>query len=1181
MASPIKALFTNDITRPIEEVIKVDQTNEEIIRFEIDEYVVTRAIERHFQDILDSYAETPNKPHEGVGVWVSGFFGSGKSSFAKMLGLALDNRDIEDVPAADRFGQRTNNKIKVLLRQIAENIPTHAVIFDVSTDRGIRSGNQTLTEIMYRLFLESLDYPSDLDLAELEIGLEADGRLDEFRAAFSRVTGGKNWDDRKKSKAFALSEASAAMREIEPEIYDDNDSWADATKNKADISPGLLAQRINELMDRRKSGHTVVFVVDEVGQFVARDVQKMLDLQAIVQQFGVQGRGKQWLVVTSQEKLNEMVGGLDDTRIELARLMDRFKEKPHLEPSDISEVTSKRVLAKNAAAQSDLGRLFEKCRGQLTTHTKLSADITLPELNREGFIDLYPLLPYQVDLIIQVVSGLRAQGGASKHVGGANRTIIKLAQQLLIHPDVALSEEKIGQLARLDQIYDLVESNIDGEVRGKIHKIPDQADHPQAQAVAKVICLLQFVQSVHRTAENVAAALHPATDAPSQLEVVKEALRVLEEAGLVRQGDDGYRIPTPAEDDWEWQRNGASPRPADTKRLHREIVTGLWNPQPTHTFLGVKHFKAGLIIDGREEEKGDLTFHFAFAEEGEEFADAVEKMRTRSQQEDGTVFWVVPVNGGIDRATVELHRSKDMLSRRARDARTRDETALVTEERNREKRHTSELQRLLRAAVLGGTAFFRGNDRSPAPTATDVGRAAGTILSQVLPDVFTRFDEGAAKTTDAKRGLEELLKAENLEGLPPIFATLGLLRDEGGKTVFDNEAPALRVVYAKIENDADYGAKATGKSLAEHFGSSPFGWDFDVIRLLVAVLLAAGKIQLRHGSTDIDSRRGIAAKEALTDNNNFRSASCAPKKGIDFAEIAKAASHFRSTFGSEIEDISSQSAVVVALRDALANHEDELRTAQGILNANQLPGVEVLARALAPIMDILRGSEETAIAEFNSSFQTIRDATRRASELNQVLSPTVAEEVVCARRTLQVQWPFLENEPDLNDGTRAAAELLADILDRETFFRELTDIGTARDAIEREYDRRFREALAAKVEEYRSALDQLVAMEGWSALDNDVKEEIARLLTRHANEDGSRAASIEQLRTDREACSARLLDATRRVHTVIEGDRIAPLDVRPFFRGGIEDTEQLEAALDGIREECERLIADDKKIIIE
>src|SRR5699024_3501989 len=114
--------------------------------------------------------------------------------------------------------------------------------------------------------------------------------------------------------------------------------------------------------------------------------------------------------------------------------------------SDISEVTSRRVLSKNADAQAALGALFDTHRARLSEHTRLNADIRLPERTREGFIDLYPLLPYQIDLIIQVVSGLRMQGGASKHVGGANRTIIKLAQQLLIHPAVNLADATLGTL---------------------------------------------------------------------------------------------------------------------------------------------------------------------------------------------------------------------------------------------------------------------------------------------------------------------------------------------------------------------------------------------------------------------------------------------------------------------------------------------------------------------------------------------------------------------------------------------------------------------------------------------------------------------------------------------------------------------------------------------------------------
>src|ERR1044072_2287758 len=105
-STPIKTLFANNINRRIEEVIKVDQTDEEIIREEINEYVVTDAIRSHYTGIVEAYRETPNKPHEGIAIWVSGFFGSGKSSFAKMLGLSVANRLVAGEPAAERFAAR-------------------------------------------------------------------------------------------------------------------------------------------------------------------------------------------------------------------------------------------------------------------------------------------------------------------------------------------------------------------------------------------------------------------------------------------------------------------------------------------------------------------------------------------------------------------------------------------------------------------------------------------------------------------------------------------------------------------------------------------------------------------------------------------------------------------------------------------------------------------------------------------------------------------------------------------------------------------------------------------------------------------------------------------------------------------------------------------------------------------
>jgi hypothetical protein len=1175
----IKTLFANDIHRRIEEVIKVDQTDEELIREEINEYVVTDAIRTHYTGIFDAYREAPNKPTDGVAIWVSGFFGSGKSSFAKMLGLSVANRMVAGESAAERFAERAGDKkLQVLLTTINEKIPTHAVIFDVSTDRGIKSGNQTLTEIMYRLFLQSLGYAKDLDLSELEIALEADGRLARFEELYAKEFS-KRWNDDKGLVAFSLGRASKVMHLLEPSTYPLADSWVKSVKDKADISPGKLAERAGELMKRRKPGLSLIFVVDEVGQFVARDVQKMLDLQAVVQQLGVKGRGKHWVVVTSQEKLGELVSGLDDKKIELARLMDRFPLQVHLEPSDISEVTSRRVLSKNAAAQTALGKLFDEHRGRLTEHTRLTADIKLPELSREAFIDLYPLLPYQIDLIIQVVSGLRTQGGASKHVGGANRTIIKLAQQLLINPAVNLAEGALGDLVRLDQVYDLVEGNIGSEVRAKIAAILKLVDHPLAQPVAKVICLLQYVKSVHRSAENLAAALHGQVGGDSQLASVKEALRALEAAHQVRHGDDGYRIPTPAEDDWERLRNGINPKPGDSHRLYQEVLSGFWQPQPSHTLFDTKTFKAGLAIHGREITAGDMVFQVHLAEDGRDFDTLAAELRRRSQEERKQVFWAIAMNDSIDRETVELFRSKEMLARKERETKGEDTPALIAEERVRLRRHGDELRRLLKAAALSGRIYFRGNDRSPGDRAVDVGKTAAEVLGTVLPEVFDRFKEAAAKATDVKKGTDALFTAENLQGLPSVFGSIGLLRDEKGKTVFRTESGPLKEVLDRIEERANYGDTASGRYLTDEFAKEPFGWDFEAVRLFVLSLLRAGKIEATSKGQTLDAVTGVEARDTFSNNNLFRQASFRPKKGIEFEELLKASEAFKDTFGSEVKELNA-GAIVAELRKEVARNEDTVASALGTLTAHRLPGGAVLDGAIGQMKAILRGSEDNAIATFNTSHRAIKDAIKRAVELEQMLSDPRLHDLERARNAQSSLWSFLSQEADLADDLRTRATELDDLLRRETFFKELPAIEQHTKALEVEYQKRFDEALDARVAAYTKAFDNLVKSPGWTEIDEDQQRRLAEPFERGRKRDETRVP-IPQLRADRDACGGRLSAAIAELRRIIDGERVVTVSVGSYFAGGVETEEQLEAALDGVREECARLIGAGKKVIVQ
>jgi hypothetical protein len=922
-----------------------------------------------------------------------------------------------------------------------------------------------------------------------------------------------------------------------------------------------------------------MFVVDEVGQFVARDVQKMLDLQAIVQQLGVKGRGKHWVVVTSQEKLGELVSGLDDKKIELARLMDRFPLQVHLEPSDISEVTSRRVLAKNAAAQSSLGKLFDEHRGRLTENIRLSADIKLPELSRDAFVDLYPLLPYQIDLIIQVVSGLRTQGGASKHVGGANRTIIKLAQQVLINPAVNLADQPLGALVRLDHIYDLVEGNIGSEVRAKIADIARKIEHPLAQPVAKVICLLQYVKSVHRSAENIAAALHPRVDANGQLAGVKEALRQLEAAHQVRLGDDGYRIPTPAEDDWERLRNGINPKPADSHRIYTELLSTFWQPQPSYTLFDTKSFKAGLAIHGREVIAGDLVFQLHLAEDGKELERLAAELRTRSQQERKSVFWAIGLNDAIDRETVQLFRSKEMLARKERETKGEDTPALLAEERLRLRRHNDELKRLVRGACLAGRIYFRGNDRSPGDKASDVGKTAAEVLGVVLPEVFDRFKEAAARATEVKKGTDALFTAENLQGLPAVFGSLGLLRDEKGKTVFRVETGPLKEILDRIEERANYGDMAGGRYLTEELAKEPFGWDFEVVRLLVLSLLRAGRIEATSKGQTLDTVTGVEARETFSNNNLFRQASFRPKKGIEFEELVKAGEAFRDTFGSEVRELNA-AAVVAELRREVARNEDTVASALATLTAHRLPGGTMLEGALGQMKAILRGSEDGAIATFNSSHRAIKDAIKRAGELEHALTEPRLRDLERARDACLDLWAFLAQEPNISDALRARAAALEDLLARETFFKELPAIEQHARAIETEYEARLQQALDARVAAYETAFEHLVRTPGWDEITEPEQQRLAEPFKRAMSREEDHAP-IPQIRADRDACDGRLRGAMTEVRRIIDGERVVAVSLGSYFAGGIETEEQLDAALDGVREECARLIGAGKKVIVQ
>ena len=860
-------------------------------------------------------------------------------------------------------------------------------------------------------------------------------------------------------------------------------------------------------------------------------------------------------------------------------MKDRFPLQVHLEPSDISEVTSRRVLAKLASAEQHLRVLFQEHRARLVSHTRVHApNISLPELTAEGFIDLYPLLPYQIDLIINVVSGLRTQGGASKHVGGANRTIIKLAQQLLIHPDVNLAGQPVGTLATLDRVYDLVANNISSDVRQKIDAIGREVPHPKAQSVAKVVCLLQYEQRIPRTAENIASTLHPAVSADSQLAEVKAALDALVAALMVRLGEDGYRIPTPAEDDWEEQRSRVTAKPADAARIHAEIINSLWMPQPSFSFLDVKPFRAGLFLNNRLVTSGDISVHVTLAADDVEWTRLREEWRQRSREEKTALFWVARLDDSVRRATDEVFRSTEILARRERNATTKAETALVAEEKRRKQRNQDELKRQLREALLGGTLFFRGNDRSPEAGAGDVGRACAGVLAKVLPEVFDRFPEAAAKVSG--RDLDALLTTENLRGLPAVFSQLHLIHEKQGKPTFRTDSGLLAEVLARITNKASYGELASGRALADDLSKEPFGWDFDVVRLLVASLLRAGKVEAVSKGQILDNALSLEARTTLTNNNLFKQTTFRPKVGLDFEEIVKAYGHFQSVFGKEITEL-EQGVAARAIKDEVARHEDALLAIHTLLATHSLPGVQVLSEALEQIRLIRSGSDDNAIVSFNTSYDKLKSGIKRGAELADALTEPRLLDLDRARDVIGRQWPFLATEEDVGEELVTKAAELADLLQRETFFRELPRIDERSRAIGNAYQARFNSAVAARRSAYQAALDTLRATAEWGQLNAEQQTKVQAPFAGPATNDPPLRTPIPQILAETEACASRFATAMEEMLRMVDGNRVVRVKVSAYFSGGIETPEQLDAAIRSFRDECERLIGEGKKLWVQ
>jgi len=1225
----IKDLLARDLDEKIEEIIKLEQADEETVYRELTEYVATNRIRDHYRTILKAMAEAPARPHEGVGIWISGFFGSGKSSFAKNLGYVLADRTVAGRRASDLFKQALGDReIALLVDSINARIPTEVVMFDVSVNRAVRTANESIAEIMYTVLLKHLGYAEDYDIAELEMQLEAEGKLQRFEDTCLRRTT-HPWQ-RKRTGATRMSDASAILHEMDPATYPQADSWARSLGARtADITIEKLVDRAFELMARRRPDKAFAFIIDEVGQYVARSAAKIEDLRAVVERFGQESRNRVsrrqaiapvWIAVTSQEKLEEVVAAIDSKRVELAKVQDRFSYRVDLAPADIREVATKRVLGKRPEAVPDLRRVYAASQGQLNTACHLEHTSRKSEVGEGDFVQFYPYLPHYIELSIDIVSGIRvSQPGAPQHLGGSNRTIIKQAHEMLVSPRTGLAERRVGSLVSLDLIFELVEGNLSSEKQKDVSDIAerfkgDPRDGGWAARVAKAICLLELVRDLPRTEANIAALLVSQLGQPAPRTEVAGALQRLQAAQFVRHTEEGYKLQTAQEKNWEKERHQFDPKPRERNYIKREALRAIFDDPKlrTYRYKDLRSFRVGLTVEGVRLDDGHVPLTLLMAEGADpgdpegldaKIAEAQSDSRAAAHQND--IYWVFALTPEVHDLIGRVYAARQMIAKynqaSAQGQLMRDYIPLLESEKREEARLRERLREKMLAALGGGRGFFRGVSKD----ASMFGRTTPEVLKGLfdfaVPDLYPKLEMGVRRLRGAEA--EEALKAANLSALPGVFhggeAGLGLVGKDGAKFVANLNAPVAKELLDHLTREQAYGNRVTGKDLETKFTGVGYGWELELIKLVLALLLRAGAIEVTYQGRRYRNSQDPQSRTPFTSIVAFRSASFTSRESIDLKTLTAAVRSYEALTGEEVDV--EEGAIAQALK-SLA--DDELRQLQPVaakVQAHRLPVPPALNGYEETLGEIRLAASDDCVRLLAGQGNTLKELREQVSRIRQAVSDAHLALLRRARVVLDEQWPALKT-------LGVAAELdervgeLRQLLDHPSFYEHLDRIDTLAGEVAAPYATTYRSLHDARHTLYTRAQDDVKGRAAWAAAPEEAQAGLLAPLARRACEEepqlgpesivcGRCYATLSQMETEIAAVATFSAGVAAVVQEFVaapspsaSGQQARPVrrvHAAEFFGHPLDSDGAIDEAIDRLRDRLYKLVAEGARVVVE
>jgi hypothetical protein len=1108
----IRELFSTrrPIDRRIEKVIDYYADDEDRLASEIEEYEATENVEACFRKFLETYqAGVQAGQVTEVGMWVAGFYGSGKSSFTKYLGFALDpERMVHGQPFLDLLADRLRSPdVQASLRTVAKRLPTAVVLLDLGAEQLAESTAATVTNVLYWKVLQLAGYSKEKKLAQLEFTLDDRGLYDDFRAAYRQAYGAE-WEEIHNDPLIGVSRASKLLPSFLPQDFPEPDSFSNLRFEMADDVRDL-ARRMIDLVRRHTGRENILFLIDEAGQYVAPRGELILNLDGLARNLKELGQGTVWTVATGQQTLAEIVERAAHNSPELNKLRDRFPISIELDARDVREITYRRLLTKSDEGEAQLRALFEASGQALVTHTRLTGtSLFRDDPNAKDFVRYYPLLPQHFEVLMKLIRVLaRGTGGIGL------RSAIRVIQDVLVDtsrilpPDAPkLADRPVGTLACVDDFYVTLRADINKLLPHVVDAVdqvertfPDGGLHLR---VAQAVAALQPLEDFPRTAENVAALLYPELGSPSLLKNVRQALNDLvddKEIGLIEDPQaGGYLFLSASVRPLQRKRTEYVPAGGEVTRVRNQILEELLKPQPATRLENVRDVRAAVrmgkhwLIGDREE----LSFRLEMVPGGawDERRTALLTETAQQTEYQNVIVWLFQQDDVAEDILPEIRKSEKIASEVDERTADRDLAQYARAERRLAQRNREHVEARLGDALLAGTFIFRGRPTPVRQVADTLEAAARSILGKVAGEVFHQYH--LVKIRPKTNLAAQFLEVDRLDRMPRDRDPLRLVAQQAGAPrVNVNHPPLAETLRAfKVRVDEAGGGRLVGKAVQDYFAAVPYGWSKDAVRYLFAALLVAGEIEL-HTAGQVLKTAGPAAVEAFKSTMAFNKVGVGLRDSkVSLEVLDRAASRLQTLFGEQVLPLEDN--VSRAARKHLPDFIEHVGALPDRLRLLGLPGEDRARDLLGQLTELLKGDASDAPSRLGVPDSHIPEDINWARAATTALDDGGERDVRQARELLNSLAQVGELFPGqlMTLATEDQIEPLQAILGSERFHEQLPDLrGTVR-AVRERVRNDYTDEWPQYRESLRTALASLEARADWVLLSDVAQEEIAARL---------------------------------------------------------------------------------------